>query len=170
VRLGLIKLEKRGIEGATRIVRLARPGDVIGLEIILDEAYRHSAFAMTHFDACRVPVDLVTHEIHRINGLDRKLFRQWQASVDAAHVFLTELSTGTIRTRVARLLLYLLEPAGGRDVCPAISREEIGELLGVTTESASRAMAELKREGLLDEHGPACRCDIAALRGVAAER
>jgi hypothetical protein len=47
------------------------------------------------------------------------------------------------------------------------SREDLGAILGPTTETASRAMAELKRQGLVDELSPnRFACDIAELRKI----
>jgi CRP/FNR family transcriptional regulator len=162
VRSGLIKLLKYARGGSIRIVRLARPGDVVGLGLIIRDCHGHTAQAMTAFDACRVPVDLVSHEIHRIPGLEIKLFHQWQTAVEAADTFLTELSTGTANARVARLLLYLLETTDG-EVCQAVNREEMGELLGITMETASRVVAEFKRAGIVSESDDLFHCDLARL-------
>lgn len=166
IRAGLMKLMKYTHGGSVRIVRIARPGDVIGLGIIVRESHGHTAQAMTAFDACRVPVDLVSHEIHRIEGLELKLFHQWQMAVEAADTFLTELSTGTASERIARLLLYLLETSD-KYICPAVSREEMGELLGITTETASRVIAAFKRAGIVSESGALFQCDTARLEQAA---
>jgi CRP-like cAMP-binding protein len=166
IRAGLVKLMKYARGGSVRIVRLARPGDVIGLGIIIRNHHGHTAQAMTAFDACRVPVDLVSHEIHRIEGLELKLFHQWQAAVEEADTFLTELSTGTAHERIARLLLYLLKTSD-KHVCPAVSREEMGELLGITTETASRVIAEFKRAGIISDSGELFQCNVARLEQAA---
>jgi len=121
---------------------------------------------MTAFDACRVPLDLVSHELHRIEGLERKLFHQWQTAIEAADTFLTELSTGTAHERVARLLLYLLNTSD-QPLCPAISREEMGELLGITTETASRVIAEFKRSGIISESDELFHCETERLEHAA---
>lgn len=165
IRSGLIKLVQYASDGTARIVRLARPGDVIGLGILVRERHGHTAQALTTFDACRVPVDLVSHELDRINGLERKLFHQWQSAVEAADTFLTELSTGTAHERVARLFRYLIEHTDGA-ICPSdvLSRVEMGELLGITTETASRIVAEFRRAGILYEAGGECRCNLERLR------
>ena len=166
VRLGLIKLVKRTSEGTARIVRLARPGDVLGLGTIVGQNHGRTATAMTTFDACRVPLGLLTHDTERIPGLAHKLFVHWERAKDAADEFLTELSTGSAHKRVARLLLYLLHQAP-HPICPSVSREEMGELLGITTETASRIVAEFKRQGVLSETGYVFRCDLEKLRAVA---
>ncbi len=166
IRAGLVKLMKYARDGSVRIVRLARPGDVVGLGQIIRKQHGHTARAMTAFDACRVPLDLVSHDLHRIEGLERKLFHQWQTAIEAADTFLTELSTGTAHERVARLLLYLLSTSD-QPLCPAISREEMGELLGITTETASRVIAEFKRSGIISESDELFHCEIERLEQAA---
>ena len=77
-----------------------------------------------------------------------------------------ELSTGPARLRVARLMLYLTGlSADGRLHLPG--REDVGAMLAVTTETASRLIADFRREGLLqsDEDG-SMRADLAGLRAL----
>jgi CRP-like cAMP-binding protein len=49
------------------------------------------------------------------------------------------------------------------------SRKDMGAMLGITTESASRVVAELKRAGVLSERTGSFHCDRAALERIAAE-
>jgi DNA-binding MarR family transcriptional regulator len=52
---------------------------------------------------------------------------------------------------------------------PLLTREDMGAVLGITTETASRTIAEFRRKGLielLEEHR--FRCDTAALTRIAA--
>ena len=91
---------------------------------------------------------------------------RWFKALTDADRSITELSTGTARARVARLLLWLAEREGGPR-CQLFSREDLGAVLGLTTETASRTMAEMKRQGHLSE--PRVNefiFDIAALRAL----
>ena len=75
--------------------------------------------------------------------------KRWQAALDEAEEWLTELSTGDARWRMLRLLLKLSEygEPDGRIWLPA--RGDIGAMLDVTVETASRLVAALKREGVM---------------------
>ena len=65
--------------------------------------------------------------------------------------------------RVALLLLFLVEKNDNRE-CPLIGREEMGALLGLTTETVSRIVAQFRREGALSVTGrDRCRCNFEAL-------
>ena len=54
---------------------------------------------------------------------------------------------------MARLLLRLLRDDESSE-CDLVSREDMGSMLGVTTETASRTIAEFKRKSLLIETRP----------------
>ena len=73
-------------------------------------------------------------------------------ALSEADAWLTELSTGPARERVARMLLRLIRGETASE-CTLFGREDLGAMLGITTETASRTIAEFKRKGLLTELG-----------------
>lgn len=168
IRTGVAKIAKIGHGGALRIVRLARPGDVLGMGLLLGDAYRHTVTALTRLETCRMPVDVVRAKIRQDPEMAPKLLRQWQHGVDNADLFLTDFSTGTAEQRVARLMLYMASSGLGA-ACNLPSREDMGEMLGLTTETVSRVTADFKRRGLLVADGEHC-CEVvdeATLKEIA---
>lgn len=167
VRLGAIKLIQYLPDGSQRIVRLARATDVIGLEALVESGYQHDAVVLQPTEVCRFPARVV-RELGRQNPkLHRELMNRWQRALSEADAWLTELSTGSARQRVARLLLRLVRDPLASD-CELFGREDIGAMLGITTETASRTIAEFKRRGLLVESGPqGFLLDIPNLRRIA---
>ncbi len=167
VRTGLVKLTHYLPDGSQRIVRLLGKTDVLGLECMISDVYQHSAIALQAAEVCRLPVSAVKSLLHGNPRLFHTLMAQWYRALSDADRWITELSTGTARGRVIRLLLWLSERETG-DSCSLFSREDLGAVLGLTAETASRAMAELKRQGLIREHSPnRFSCDIAKLRHAA---
>ncbi len=151
IRSGLVKLQRYLPDGTQRIVRLATTSDVIGLEALLDQPYEHEAIAMQPTEVCSLPVATV-NELSRNNpALHKELLHRWQRALSDADSWLTELSTGSARHRVARLVLRLIDETGGQPECRLFAREDIGSMLGITTETASRTIAEFKRKGWLTE-------------------
>jgi CRP/FNR family transcriptional regulator, anaerobic regulatory protein len=150
IRSGLVKLMLYSPSGRERIVRLAMPGDTIGLESILGGRLHHNAVALTTAQLCCIPRDIVDRRANDHPEFARRLMAEWNASVEDAERFLTDLSTGTAHERVARLLLYLQERVG-IGPCPEITREDMAALLGITMETTSRVIAEFKRDGHLRE-------------------
>ena len=167
IREGLVKLVLYSPAGTERIVRLAMPGDAIGLELMLGGHFHHTAVALTEVQLCQMPLAVVDERFAHAPGFAKKVLAEWHASVDDAERFLTDLSTGSANARVARLLIYLRERVGAAS-CPAIGRDDMAALLGITTETTSRVVAELKRDGRLRETAQGrWEYDAKALRSLA---
>lgn len=167
VRTGLVKLVRYLADGSQRIVRLLRPGDTAGLEAVLGQEYEHTAIALRPAFTCRIPREVVTRLAEETPRMHAQLMQRWQRSVQQADAWLTSLSTGGAKARVARLLLLLMQDAMTPD-CELFGREDMGAMLGVTTETASRIVAEFRREGILAEQGPnRYQCDVASLERIA---
>lgn len=150
VREGLVKLEQYLANGGHRIVRLLTQGDVLGMEALLGQAYQHEARVLEPLLVCRIPVSVVERLSRDTPRLHRQLLTRWQRAVADADAWLTALSTGTAQARVARLLLRLTDGRADRR-CFLPTRDDIGAMLGITSETASRVVAELKRGGLVHE-------------------
>lgn len=165
VREGLLKLEQYLPDGTQRIVSLLGQGDTAGLEATVAPSYEHSAIALLATKVCRIPKDVVTRLSPKLH---RQLMNKWYGTVQRSHQCTRELSTGSARQRVARLFL-LLAPAA-YEQCRLFGREDVGALLGITTQTASRIVAEFKRAKLVDEIASnVFHRDLAGLEAVAAD-
>jgi CRP/FNR family transcriptional regulator len=169
VRTGALKLVQYLPDGSQRIVRLARATDVVGLEALLEAPYQHDAITLQRTQVCRFPARAVRALGQENERLHRELMRRWQRALTEADAWLTELSTGSARQRVARLLLRMAHDRETSE-CELFSREDMGAMLGVTTETASRTIAEFKRQSLLVEaNANRFLLDIPNLRRIAQE-
>ena len=162
VRSGLLKLKVDLPNGCQRIVRLVRPGDVAGLETLLGEPYHHTAIALRDADVCRIPREVVIKLDQTHPSVHQALQQRWQRSIDQADHFIVALSTGPAEARMARLLITLGCTGDQPETLP--SREDMGALVGITTETASRIMADFKRRGLVHtDKGTDVVCDQIGL-------
>jgi CRP-like cAMP-binding protein len=150
VRTGSLKLVQYLPDGSQRIVRLARTTDVVGLEALLEAPYQHDAITLQRTQVFRFPARAVRSLGQENERLHRELMARWQRALTEADAWLTELSTGSARQRVARLLLRMVRNRESSE-CELFSREDMGAMLGITTETASRTIAEFKRQSLLVE-------------------
>jgi CRP-like cAMP-binding protein len=167
IRSGAIKLVQYLPDGSQRIVRIVRSSDVLGLEALLEEGYHHDAVALQRAEVCRFPTRVVRNLSRENPTLHQELMARWQRALTEADAWLTELSTGSARQRVARLLLRLVRDRESSE-CELFSREDMGAMLGITTETASRTIASFKRESLLVESRPnSFLLDIPNLRRIA---
>jgi len=167
VRQGSLKLVQYLPDGSQRIVRLVRSRDVLGLETLLDAPYQHEAVVLQPTEVCRYPTRLVKALMTENPQLFTEIMTRWQRALAEADAWLTELSTGSARQRVARLVLRLVRDQDSSE-CDLFSREDMGAMLGITTETTSRAIAEFKRQGLLvDLSNNRFLLDIPKLRRLA---
>lgn len=165
VREGLFKLEQYLPDGSKRIVSLLGQGDVAGLEATVADTYEHTAVALSPAKVCRVPRDVITRLTPKLH---RQLMKKWHDAVQRSHECTRELSTGSARQRVARLF-RLLAPETAAE-CRLFGREDLGALLGITPETASRVVAEFKRAGIVIETSPNLfRRDLTALDAIDGE-
>ncbi len=167
IRSGLVKLVQYLPDGTQRIVRLLRQGATAGLEVLVGQPYEHTAIVLQPALVCRLPKEVVERLSRETPRLHSQLMRRWYAALHQADEWLTELSTGSARQRVARLMLHLLEVSEDGP-CHLMSREDIGAMLGITTETASRTVAEFKRQAIIREvSANRFRCDRERLQAIA---
>lgn len=172
IRRGVVKLERYLPDGSYRIVRLARRSNLLALEGLLDMACDHTAVALTDVEACRVPLPVVRVVMEKQNWMAEQMIRHWHLAVRRADDWLTRYATGSVRTRLARLLADLHDlaeeetPEQAEVELP--SRDDIGAILGTTKETASRLIAEFRRSGILLNVGPRhITVDRTALEAIA---
>lgn len=150
VRDGVVRLERSSAQGDRRIVRLAGRGALVGMEAMLGQTYSADAVACTPVRACRLPRALIDDMARRQPELLRGLMRRWQDALDEADEWLTELTGGSARWRMLRLLLKLTEYGDADGLVWLPSRQDMAAMLGMTVETASRAVAALRREAVIE--------------------
>lgn len=153
VRSGLVKLENTTPRGEVRVVRLLGQGDTVGLEAVLDRGQRYEQSAMVLRDAevCRIPNENL-HQLEReFPKVAAAVMLNWKRQLEAADQVILDFSTGKVRERVARVVLRLAEESRRQSLADLemLSVEDVAALVGVTPESVSRTLAEMKREKLL---------------------
>lgn len=167
IRSGLVKLTQFRQDGTQRIVRLLGRTDVLGLEALVAPNYEHDATALQHTEVCRIPIEVVRELSTKRPVMYQELMNRWHKALTDADRWITDFGTGTSRARVARLLIWLAEHYDGKR-CELFGREDLGALLGLTTETVSRVMADLKRKGLVSEpKSNQLSCDIPGLNAIA---
>jgi len=145
VRTGVVKLIQYLPNGSYRIVRLLTQGGTAGLEATIGEPYGHSAVAVRETLVCRIPSATVDQLRTKNPDLCKRLMQRWHDSVQQADDWLTRLSTGSAKSRMARLFLYLMGDTCD-PTCQIFGRNDMAAILGITTETASRLVAEFSRD------------------------
>jgi len=151
IRSGLVKLLSYLPNGRARIVRLYSSDHWLGLEGLLGKLYAHTAVALGDVELACCPVSRLQH-LRRDNApAFGELLAQWHDDLVTADQWIVDFSTGGIKSRVARLLMYLAKLEFGQDYdrVALLTVQEMADILGVTQESVSRILANFKRSKLL---------------------
>jgi len=153
IRSGRVKLVRHLPNGGARIVGLLAPGAVLG--VLPNAAHAsvnpHSALTIGPVDAECWP----TRQLMRLRHEQPEKYIELLEGLDdqqrQADVWIAEFSTGRIKSRVARLLLFLedMEQHVQPGTVELLTCRDMGDILGVTPESVSRVIAGMKRKGLL---------------------
>lgn len=171
LREGMIKLNRIRQNGEQRIMRILRPGDVVGLEAIVSKRYEYDAVALDEVAVCRIPVGMIQQMDVESPVLHLKLLERWHRTVTEADEWMSELTSGSARARLARLLLKMRNPQKP-GLSTLFSRDDIGSMLCMTMETASRTINAFQREGKissLDATGRFYKIDVDALEHVIQE-
>jgi CRP/FNR family transcriptional regulator, anaerobic regulatory protein len=150
VRKGFLKLWTTDDEGHQRVLRLLKPGDMFGLEALLEPRYRLNAETLTPAGLCRIPLDVVSDLLKREPLLCAELERRWMHQLQRTDEFITNIASGPSRGRVVKLLRCLAQIAHP-EPAPYVSRMDMASMLDISRETAARVIADLKRQGLLEE-------------------
>ena len=166
LRSGVVKLTRALPSGRQQIVRLLRTGDIFGFEGLLDSRYHHSAVALDECHVCRLSLPEL-NALSRANASVREaLTQRWAAALRQAEGLVMELGAKRASQRLASFLLHWCRHADGAHwTALPLTRQELGELLGLTVETTSRCLADWKRQGIIEERAGGIRLrDLEALQ------
>ena len=153
---GRAKLSITSAEGKTSIVRIARPGDMLGIHATLT-GHPYEATAET-LASCRVDFILRTDLLFLINrqkscglGLALAISNEFTEFVENARDLL--LSTSAAE-RLARLLLRLEDQFGERTATgirlqTLLTQEEIAQMIGTSRETVTRVLSGFRRKQMV---------------------
>ena len=153
IKTGFVKLERVLPDGTRRITRVAKRGDLVGLEAFIQQPYMHHASAIGAVRVCRIPVDVIRRLEEHVPNLRQEFLERWHHALRETDDWALLLGSGTIPSRMARLLLKLAEPELN-DTITLPKRSDLGAMLGVALETASRVIAQFERDGVLEHVGP----------------
>lgn len=150
LRQGMVKLVRSTIDGRPRIVRVLRPGDVVGLEALASPQYDCDAVTLTPVSVCRIPLDVVQKLSSSSPRLHAQLMKKWQHALKDADDWLADMNFGTARRRVGNLVLKM-RSTENREIAMLFSREDMGAMLDLKLETVSREISRLVRDEAIEQ-------------------
>lgn len=153
VTAGTAKLYKLLPDGRRQITGFLFPGDFLGLTH--NALYAYSAEAMTATRLCRFPRKKLEALLDELPKLEQRLLGMASHELAAAQDQMVLLGRKSARERVVSFLLMLSGGAVRRGqpdnpVAVPMTRNDIADFLGLTVETVSRTMTQLKTQHLIE--------------------
>lgn len=149
---GTLKCFKLLPDGRRQIMGFLFPGDFLGLT--KSDTYTSSVEAISIATLCRMERKELDKVSDQIGNLDRRLHEMASEALTDVQGQLLMLGRKTAEERVATFLLSLSRRSGERGgatnpVDIPMSRDDIGDFLGLTTETVSRTFSRMRKRGLI---------------------
>jgi CRP/FNR family cyclic AMP-dependent transcriptional regulator len=165
LRTGKAKLTTCTALGKTIIVRIADPGDVLGLNaVVSNRAYGVTAEMITHGQVDFIPQDSLLRLMRASEDFAFAVAEQLSASYYSLHDVVRSLGLGTHPVaRLAKLLLSWTsvrkDHFGTDDQSFSLpfTHQEIADNIGSTRQTVTKLLSELRRKDLLRSQGRGLR-------------
>ena len=169
---GTVKVYKLLPDGRRQITGFLHPGDLLGLAH--DDSYTASAEALTPVRYCVYPRRQFERLLDGSRPMEKFLLARVSNELIAAQEQMVMLGRKTAQEKIASFLVMLLDRArrnnrqSDRMVVP-MTRADIADYLGLTTETVSRGFTRLKDRGMIElcTGGKVRIPDLEALRLLA---
>ncbi|CAM3709762.1 helix-turn-helix domain-containing protein [Roseateles saccharophilus] len=124
---------------------------LLGVESWLGQAHGYDLVSCTSAQVSRLRCRDVEDNLLQQPERYRRLLRHWHQSLSDSQAWSAELLRGSARQRILQLLLWLVALSAARAGQHSVwlpRREDMGAMLGLAEETASRQISPLCREGL----------------------
>lgn len=152
---GLIKLSKLLDNHKNYILILARPHDYVSLlSIFHKKTYNYSMTALEDCEVCVFPMDEIQQLLITYPDFTFGFLRKVNKTSDVLIERFLMINSRNLRGRIAMILLEFSERIyQSKSFEVPISRREIAELIGMTTENVIRILSEFKNENIIKISG-----------------
>jgi len=174
VRSGALKTFSISDTGEEQITGFHLPSELVGLSGMDAESYPVSAQALETTSICEIPFERLDELAVQLPQLRRQLMRVMSREIREDQQMMLLLSKKTADERIATFLVNLSSRFRARGFSAnqfrlAMSRNEIGNYLGLAVETVSRVFTRFQQNQLLEAEGKEIRIldpiELCALAG-----
>ncbi|MCP4311920.1 MAG: Crp/Fnr family transcriptional regulator [Bacteroidetes bacterium] len=167
---GLVKLYRSDLTGKEQIIALAKPMDYVSLlSIFSNDKYNYSVSALEDSVTCNLNLKDIRNMVIDNGKLALNLLSKMSYVVDMIILDSLEIRKKHLRGRVAYLLIYFSDQVyctGEFDL--PITRKEMAEYVGMSTENVIRSLSEFRKDGILKIYGKTIQIvNMETLRSIA---
>ncbi|MCJ9708308.1 helix-turn-helix domain-containing protein, partial [Bordetella hinzii] len=130
------------------------PGEIVGLDGMLESRHVSNAVALEDSEVCVIRIAEIDRVASHLPSLQQQFRRLMSREISRSHQMLATLGSMRSEQRLAAFLLNLSQRYAAlgyssTEFVLRMSREEIGNYLGLTLETVSRLFSRFAREGLI---------------------
>jgi len=154
LRTGSIKTQIIEASGQQQITGFFLPGEIVGLDGMMDGTHSSTAVAMEDSEVCIVKLDDIDEISRYVPSLQHQVRRLMSKEIARSHQVLVALGSMRSEQRLAAFLINLSQRLtalgySSTEFIMRMSREEIGNYLGLTLETVSRLFSRFARDGVI---------------------
>lgn len=152
---GLVKLSKSTIEGKNQIISFSKPYDFVSLlSVFSSDIYKYSVSAVEDSVVCILDLNVVKNHAKQNAMFTMDLMTRVSEATDKIVLDNLEIKRKNLKGRIAHVLLYFSNYIYGKDEFELpISRREIAEYIGMTTENVIRTLSEFRKDKIIKIFG-----------------
>ena len=151
---GFCKLSKLSANGKDQIVKLVKPGQLLGQHsMISEEPANLSAVAIEDMEVCFIPKKEIMQFFSQNNDFSMNVIKTICGDLKDADDHMVDMAQKNVKERLAGTLIYLEEMFGTTTdgtLRLQLSREELAGIIGTATESCIRLLSELNKSNLIE--------------------
>lgn len=155
IRSGSVKTYTITEDGSEQVTGFHLPGEIIGLDAINSNQHPCAAKALETTSICELPFNRLEELASQIPGLGRQLMRIMSREIQGDEELLMLLGKKSAEERLAALLMslsrrYKERGFSSREFHLSMSRNDIGNYLGLAVETVSRLFTRFQQQGLIE--------------------
>lgn len=152
---GLVKLSKSSSHGKEQILSFSKPFDFVSLlSVFSSENYRYSVTAVEDSVVCLLDLNVVKNHAQQNAMFTMDLMTRISEATDKIILENLEIRRKNLKGRVAHVLLYFSNYIYEKDEFELpVSRREIAEYIGMTTENVIRTLSEFRKDKIIKIYG-----------------
>jgi CRP/FNR family transcriptional regulator len=145
-------------DGVEQITGFHFPGDIIGFDALNEKVHPSFTQALETAMVCELPYETLEAMSADYPNLRKQIMRFMSAEIKHDHDLIMLLNKRSAEERLLHFLSYLSERFSERGYSAkqfnlSMTRNEIGNYLGLTVETISRLLSRFQKEGLISVAG-----------------
>lgn len=154
VKSGALKISGVSADGREQVTGFYLEGEIVGLDAVDEDVHPCDAVALSPTEVCQLPFNALTEASAKAPNLLRALTRVMAREIRREENVVMLLGSATAEQRIARFFVNLyerLEKRGAEHntITLVMSRQDIGNYLGLAIETVSRQFRKLQDQAIV---------------------